>query len=93
MVGLDQSGCMHMVSCFPRVVCIGITLPLDEILELSFTSKVTVINDSLDLVLFGIFDKVWGWPRVVVPVLYSFTIRGQKGCMKYVMDGPGRGKS
>ena len=68
VVGLDQCGCVYVVSCFPCVVCIGITFPFDEVLELSFTSKVTVINDSLDLVLLGVFDKVRRWPRVVVPV-------------------------
>ena len=83
---------MYVVSCFPRVVCIGIALPLDEILKLSFTSKVTVINDGLDFVFFGVFDKVRRWPRVVVPVFYGFAIRGQEGCVEDVMDGPGRGE-
>ena len=58
MIGLDQCGCVYMVSCFPRVVRIGIASPLDKILELSFTSEVMVINDSLDLIFFGVFDKV-----------------------------------
>jgi hypothetical protein len=58
-------------------------------LELSFTSEVTVINDGLDLVFFGVFDKVRGWSRVVVPVFYGFAIRGQEGCVEYVMNGPG----
>ena len=31
-------------------------------------SEVTVINDGLDLVFFGIFDKVRRWPRVVGPM-------------------------
>ena len=83
---------MHMVSCFPCVVCIGVSFPFDEVLELSFTAKVTVINDGLDLVFFGVFDKVRRWPRVVGPVFYSFTIRGQEGCVEYVMNGPGCGK-
>ena len=78
-----------MVSCFPGVVRIGISFPLDKILELSFTSKVTVINDGLDFVFFGVFDKVRGWPRVVGPVFGGFAIRGQEGCMEDVMDGPG----
>ena len=65
-----------MVSCLPCVVCIGVAFPLDKILELSFTSKVTVINDGLDFILFSVFDKVWGWPRVVVPVFYGLAIRG-----------------
>ena len=83
---------MYVVSCFPRVVCIGVAFPLDKILKLSFTSEMTVINDGLDFVFFGVFDKVRGWPRVVGPVFYCFTIRGQQGCMEDVMDGPGCGK-
>ena len=67
-----------MVSCFPRVVCIGVAFPLDKILKLSFTSEMTVINDGLDFVFFGVFDKVWGWPHVVVPVFYGLTIRGRR---------------
>ena len=78
-----------MVGRLPRVVCIWISLPLDKILELSFTSKMTVINDGLDLVFFGVFDKVRRWSRVVVPVFYGFAIRGQEGCVEHVMNGPG----
>ena len=61
-------------------------------MKLSFTSKMTVINDGLDFVFFGVFDKVRRWPRVVVSVFYSFAIRGQEGCVEDVMDGPGCGK-
>jgi hypothetical protein len=50
---------------------------------------VTVINDGLDFIFFGVFDKVRRWPRVIVPVFYGLAIRGQEGCVKYVMDGPG----
>ena len=92
MIGLGQRGCVYMVSCFPRVVCIGVAFPLDKILKLSFTSEVTVINDGLDFVFFGVLDKVRRWPRVVVPVFHSLAIRGQEGCVKYVMDGPGCGE-
>ena len=48
-----------------------------------------VINDSLDFVFLGVFDKVRRWPRVVGPVFYSFTIRGQEGRVEDVMNGPG----
>ena len=58
-------------------------------MELSFTSKVAVINDGLDFVFFGVLDKVRRWPRVVVPVFCGFAIRGQEGCVEYVMNGPG----
>ena len=54
--------------------------------------EVTVIKDGFDFVLFGVFDKVRRWPRVVGPVFYSFTIRGQEGCVEDVMNGPGCGK-
>ena len=92
MVGLDQCGRVYMVSCFPCVICIGIALPLDKILKLSFTSEMSVINDGLDFVFFGVFDKVRRWPRVVGPMFCSFAIRGQEGRVKDVMDGPGGGE-
>ena len=78
MVGLGQCGRVYMVSCFPCVVCIGVSFPFDEVLELSFTAKMTMINDGLDLIFFGIFDKVRRWPRVVGPVFHCFTIGGQE---------------
>jgi hypothetical protein len=92
MVGLDQCGHVYIVSCFPRVVCIGVTFPLDKILKLSFTSEVMVINDGLDFVLFDVFDKVRWWPHVVGSVLCGFAIRSQEGRMENVMDGPGYGE-
>ena len=52
-------------------------------------SEVTVINDGLDFVLFGVFDKVRRWPCVVSPVLRGFTIRGQEGCVEDIMYDPG----
>ena len=81
-----------MISRFPCVVCIGVALPLDKVLELFLASEVTVINDGLDFIFFGVFDKVRRWPRVVGPMFYGFAIRGQEGCMEDVMDGPGRGE-
>ena len=61
-------------------------------MELSFTSKMTVINDSFDFVFFGVLDKVRRWPRVVVPVFCGLAIRGQEGCVEHVMNGPGCGE-
>ena len=81
-----------MVSCFPRVVCIGVSLPFDEVLKLLFMSEMTVINDGLDLIFLGVFDKVRRWPRVIVPVFPGLVIRSQEGCVEYVMNGPGCGE-
>ena len=52
----------------------------------------TVIDDGLDFVFFGVFDKVRRWPRVVVPVFYSLAIRSQEGRVEHVMNGPGCGE-
>ena len=49
----------------------------------------TVINYGFDLIFFGVFDKVRGWPHVVGSVFNRFTIRGQEGHVKDVMYGPG----
>ena len=81
-----------MISCFPCVVCIGVAFPFDEILKLSFTSEVTVINDGLDFIFFSVLDKVRWWPHVVSSVFRGFAIRSQEGCVKDVMDGPGGGE-
>jgi hypothetical protein len=51
-----------------------------------------VINDGLNLIFFGVFDKVRWWPRVVGPMFCCFAIRGQEGHMKDVMYGPGHWK-
>ena len=51
-----------------------------------------VINDGLDFVLLGVFDKIRWWSRVIGPVFDRFTIRGQEGCVEDVMNGPGRGE-
>jgi hypothetical protein len=91
MIGRYQCGRGNLVSWLPCVVAIGISFPLDKVLEASFAAIKAVINDGLDLVFFGIFDQLRGWPRVIDPVFCRFTIRGQEGRMKDVMDGPGRG--
>ena len=55
-------------------------------------SEMSVINNGLDLVFFGVFDKVRRRPRVVGPVFGGFAIRGQEGCVEDVMNGPGHGE-
>ena len=66
-----------------------VSLPLDKILKLLFMSEVTVINDGLDFIFFGVFDKVRRWPHVVDPMFCCFAIRGKKQCMEDVVYGSG----
>jgi hypothetical protein len=91
MIGRYQCRCVDLVSWFPCIVTVGISLPLDEVLKASFVAVKVVINDGLDLVFLSIFNQLRGWPHVVDPMLRCFTIRGQEGRMKDVMNGPGWG--
>ena len=52
----------------------------------------TVIYDFFNFELLEVVHEVWGRSCEVVPVLWSFAIRGQQGGMEHVMNGPGRSK-
>ena len=92
MVPRDQFWGENLFRWFPQIVRIRVPLPLDQILKSSVSSVITVIRNGLHLELLFPVDKVRGWPRVVGPVLIGLLIRGQQTCVKYVMNGPGRGK-
>jgi hypothetical protein len=68
---------VYLVSRFPCVVRVWITLPVDEILEGSCTSMEAVINDVLDLVLRFSLYEVRRRPHVVGSVGQVFTIGGE----------------
>ena len=55
---IDHYQCQHvdLISWFPCVVAIWVTLPFDEVLKMPFVSVKMVINDGLNLVFFCIFD-------------------------------------
>ena len=91
MVFLNQLRSEHISLVFPGVVSGGIPLPFDEVLEVSPFSKVTMIDDGLDLVLLFSINDGWGRTWKIISVLTSFPKRGQKPGMKDVMDSPGRG--
>jgi hypothetical protein len=73
----NQGWCVHLVSRFPRVIRIGVTLPMDEVLEGLCTSVEAVINDVLDLIFCFSFYEVRRWPRVVGSVGRVFVIGGE----------------
>ena len=90
MVFLDQLRSKHVSSVFPGVVSGGISLPFDEVLEVSPFPKVTMIDDGLDLIFLFSINDVRGRTWKIVSVLTSFPKRSQKPGMKDVMNGPGR---
>ena len=90
MVFLNQLRSKHVSLVFPGVVSGGISLPFDEVLEVSPSPEVTMINDGLDFIFLLSINDVWGRTWKIVSVLISFPKRGQKPGMKDVMNGPGR---
>ena len=90
MVFLNQLRGEYVSLVFPGIVSRGISLPLDEILEVSSLSEVAMINDGLDFILLFSINDVWGRVRKVVPILTSFSERRQETGVEDVMNGPGR---
>jgi hypothetical protein len=80
-----------LVGWFPRVVCVWISLPFEEVLQ-GFCSPVeTVINNGLDLILVFTLDQFGGWLDVIGSVLWSFVIWREEAGVEHVVDLPGIG--
>ena len=61
VIGFNKVWGMDLVSWFPGVICFGIPFPFDEVLESSSPTRVPVIDDFFNFVLFFSFNKVRGW--------------------------------
>ena len=59
VIGFSELQRMDLVSWFPSVIGFWVALPFDQVLEGSRASRILVINDLLDFILFFSFDKVW----------------------------------
>ena len=88
---LDNFGSMDLISWFPSIVAFGVSLPFDEVLELSGSSVLSVCDDSFDFVLFFPIDKVRGWSGKVWTVRSCFVVGSQERCVKHIMNSPIRG--
>ena len=77
MIFLDQSWSEYVLVVFPGIVRRGISLPLDEVLEVSPLPEIAMIDDGLDFVLLLPINDVWGRTWKVVPILTSFPERRQ----------------
>ena len=78
----------YIAVVFPGVIGLGVSLPLDQVLESSPFPKVAVVPDGLDFVFFLSVDDVWGRSREVGSVLFCFMVRGQKAGVEYVVYCP-----
>jgi hypothetical protein len=57
-IGIDEVWGMYLVSGFPHVVCIWVSLSFDEVLEHSGPAEMLVINDMLHFVFFFSLEEV-----------------------------------
>jgi len=58
MIGFDQIRCVCICCGFPCVIAIGISFPMDQVLQGPITPDVSMVTDLLHFVLFFIVDKV-----------------------------------
>ena len=66
----------YIAVVFPSIVGLGVTFPLDQVLESSPSPKMAMIPDGLDFIFLFSVDDVWGRPREIDSVLFRFLIRG-----------------
>jgi hypothetical protein len=71
---IDQQRRMYLISRFPSVVGIWVTLPFQEVLQSLITSVMTVIDNGLHLVLRFATHDIWWRPHVVGPFLFRLLI-------------------
>src|SRR6266436_8992909 len=83
---------MDLVSWFPSVITLGISLPFDQVLESFRASEVSVCDNPFDFVFLFSVNEVRRWPGEVWTVRSRFVIRSQKGRVEYVVDSPIRGQ-
>jgi hypothetical protein len=91
VVLFDQCGGVYLGGRFPRVVCVWISLPLEEVLQALPFPVEAVINDGLDFVLVFTLDQFGGWFDVIGAMLRGLVIRGKEAGVEHVVDLPGVG--
>ena len=75
MIMLDEIRGMDLISWFPGVVALGVSLPFDQILELSRASELSVCDNSFDFIFFFSIDEVRRWSGEVWTVRSRFMVR------------------
>jgi hypothetical protein len=80
---------MYLVSWFPHVVCVWVSLPFEEVLQGLLPSVEAVINNGLDFVLVFSLDQFWGWFDVIGSMLWCFVICREEAGVEHVVDLPG----
>jgi hypothetical protein len=74
VVLLQQIGCVDIICWLPCVVTLGVSSPLDKVLQGMTAPEVLMIPDGLHLILYLSFDKIWWWLVEVQSMLCCFMI-------------------
>ena len=74
MVRFGQFRGMHLVSWFPCVVGVWVSLPFDEVLEHPRPPMMSMVEDGLNLIFFFSADKVRRWLHEVGAMHSCFVI-------------------
>jgi hypothetical protein len=88
VVLFQQFRCIVQGGGFPRIVCLWVSFPFEEILELFVSPKVAVASDGFHLVLRFAFDEIWRWSRKVLTVLLRLLVWSEDASMKHGMYCP-----
>ncbi len=75
LIMLDKVRGMDLISWFPCVVALGVSLPFDQVLKLFRASELSVCDDSFDFVFLFSVNEVRRWSGEVWTVRSRFMIR------------------
>jgi hypothetical protein len=79
---------MYLGRRFPRVVALGVTFPLEEILEFLLSPEIAVTSYCLHFVFIFSYRDVGRWSGEVRAVVICFDIWGKKRGMEYRVNVP-----
>jgi hypothetical protein len=78
MISAYQSGGEHLRHQLPGIVCCGVPLPANQVLQLTPPPEEVMPHDRLDLIFFISVYHFWGWSVDIGPVFTRLAIRGQQ---------------
>jgi hypothetical protein len=58
----------------PAIVCVGVALPLDQVLLLLPSAVISLVQNGLDFVFLLSINDVWGRFKVIGPMLGGFLV-------------------
>ena len=76
IVGLDLGGGKHLLHQLPCIVSGGITLPLDEVLQVTLPAEVSMPQNIFYFEFFFSIHQLRGWSKVIGSFLLGHLIGG-----------------